>query len=443
MIPDTPTPELTPPAEAADAPANLAAAIESTDAPAPTPPNDAEPTAVTVAADAAPDALAAPEAPDAADVSDAADIAHAADTAAVDATPASTAPAGPPDMSPAVCADRLADLFPALFGAGRALPIKLRIQADIQQRAPGVFNKKSLSIFLHRATTSTAYIRALAQMPQRLDLDGAPAGEVAEEHRVAATAELERRRVIVEARRATERDAQRQAAAEARRAQSAQGAPQPQAAAADGSATPDTQTPRPPSPPRPPRAPRPPRQDAAPRRDGPPRQQDPRPPRDPQSAPQGPEGHEGRDGRDARDPRARRDPRPPRAPMAAPPPSGDASLAAPVAMATAAPAATAPAVVYSAAELEARRERGALLRAWESSTLTRANFCVLKRVAENTLDAQLELARKEQGDRPPPPRAAPQAPRQEWRADGPRRDGPRDGPGNGPRRSGGPSRGPR
>ena len=437
MIPDTPTPELTPPAEAADAPANLAAAIESTDAPAPTPPNDAEPTAVTVAADAAPDALAAPEAPDAADVSDAADIAHAADTAAVDATPASTAPAGPPDMSPAVCADRLADLFPALFGAGRALPIKLRIQADIQQRAPGVFNKKSLSIFLHRATTSTAYIRALAQMPQRLDLDGAPAGEVAEEHRVAATAELERRRVIVEARRATERDAQRQAAAEARRAQSAQGAPQPQAAAADGSATPDTQTPRPPRPPRPPR------QDAAPRRDGPPRQQDPRPPRDPQSAPQGPEGHEGRDGRDARDPRARRDPRPPRAPMAAPPPSGDASLAAPVAMATAAPAATAPAVVYSAAELEARRERGALLRAWESSTLTRANFCVLKRVAENTLDAQLELARKEQGDRPPPPRAAPQAPRQEWRADGPRRDGPRDGPGNGPRRSGGPSRGPR
>ena len=437
MIPDTPTPELTPPAEAADAPANLAAAIESTDAPAPTPPNDAEPTAVTVAADAAPDALAAPEAPDAADVSDAADIAHAADTAAVDATPASTAPAGPPDMSPAVCADRLADLFPALFGAGRALPIKLRIQADIQQRAPGVFNKKSLSIFLHRATTSTAYIRALAQMPQRLDLDGAPAGEVAEEHRVAATAELERRRVIVEARRATERDAQRQAAAEARRAQSAQGAPQPQAAAADGSATPDTQTPRPPRPPRPPR------QDAAPRRDGPPRQQDPRPPRDPQSAPQGPEGHEGRDGRDARDPRARRDPRPPRPPMAAPPPSGDASLAAPVAMATAAPAATAPAVVYSAAELEARRERGALLRAWESSTLTRANFCVLKRVAENTLDAQLELARKEQGDRPPPPRAAPQAPRQEWRADGPRRDGPRDGPGNGPRRSGGPSRGPR
>ena len=437
MIPDTPTPELTPPAEAADAPANLAAAIESTDAPAPTPPNDAEPTAVTVAADAAPDALAAPEAPDAADVSDAADIAHAADTAAVDATPTSTAPAGPPDMSPAVCADRLADLFPALFGAGRALPIKLRIQADIQQRAPGVFNKKSLSIFLHRATTSTAYIRALAQMPQRLDLDGAPAGEVAEEHRVAATAELERRRVIVEARRATERDAQRQAAAEARRAQSAQGAPQPQAAAADGSATPDTQTPRPPRPPRPPR------QDAAPRRDGPPRQQDPRPPRDPQSAPQGPEGHEGRDGRDARDPRARRDPRPPRPPMAAPPPSGDASLAAPVAMATAAPAATAPAVVYSAAELEARRERGALLRAWESSTLTRANFCVLKRVAENTLDAQLELARKEQGDRPPPPRAAPQAPRQEWRADGPRRDGPRDGPGNGPRRSGGPSRGPR
>ncbi len=125
------------------------------------------------------------------------------------------------DLSPAATARKLAELFPALF-AGGAKPLKLRIQADIQQRAPGAFSRKALSIFLHRHTTSTAYLRALAQQPTRLDLDGQPAGEIADEHRSAAAAELERRRGIVEAKRDAERKQQREAEGQARVAQAAQ-----------------------------------------------------------------------------------------------------------------------------------------------------------------------------------------------------------------------------
>ena len=114
-------------------------------------------------------------------------------------------------MPPAACAARLAELFPAVFSPHAPKPLKLRIQADIQQQAPGTFTKKSLSVFLHRHTTSTAYWKALLASPQRVGLGGEPAGDVAEEHRQAATAELERRRALHDARRAAERGAQRDA----------------------------------------------------------------------------------------------------------------------------------------------------------------------------------------------------------------------------------------
>ena len=125
------------------------------------------------------------------------------------------------DLSPAACAARLAELFPAVFALGAFKPLKLRIQADIQQHAPGIFTKKSLSIFLHRHTTSNGYLKALIGAPQRSGLDGLPAGDVADEHRQAAAAELERRRAIHEARRAAERDTQRTANEAARRAREA------------------------------------------------------------------------------------------------------------------------------------------------------------------------------------------------------------------------------
>ncbi len=115
------------------------------------------------------------------------------------------------ELSANACAAKLAELFPAVFSAAAARPLKLRIQADIQQRAPGLFTRKSLSNFLHRHTTSTAYLRALASAESRVDLDGGPAGEIADEHRQAAAAELERRRNLHAARRTAERDAQRAA----------------------------------------------------------------------------------------------------------------------------------------------------------------------------------------------------------------------------------------
>ena len=52
----------------------------------------------------------------------------------------SPAPTEPPPagLSPAACALELKQRFPALF-SGAAKPLKLRIQVDIQERAPGVF----------------------------------------------------------------------------------------------------------------------------------------------------------------------------------------------------------------------------------------------------------------------------------------------------------------
>ena len=277
------------------------------------------------------------------------DAASAASPATEAAAPAVLEPAAPPiaDLPPAAVAAKLAELFPPLFGAGRALPIKLRIQADIQQRAPGLFNKKSLSIFLHRHTTSTAYLKALAQAPARLDLDGQPAGDIAQEHRDAAAVELNRRLAIVQERRAAERKAQRQAERPAL-------AP-PQDGTAPAAAPSD----------RPPRPPRPPRPDGAPRGDRPPRQDRPdRPPRPDHS-------------------------QPPAAPEALAPRE--------------------PLTPEQAAAFEARRSRALVLRAFETTTLTRANFCALKGMNDAALEAILVQARAERGERPAlkPPRSGP------------------------------------
>ena len=47
----------------------------------------------------------------------------------------------------------------------------------------------------------------------------------------------------------------------------------------------------------------------------------------------------------------------------------------------------------------AQRERALLLRQFESSPLTKANFCVLRRISEADLDAQLSLAQRERAER--------------------------------------------
>ena len=119
--------------------------------------------------------------------------------------PATEAPAAP---APPNCAVQLKQLFPGLFG-GAPKPIKLRIQNDIQERAPGVFSKQDLSAFFRRYTGSTAYLIAVSRAKQRFDLDGAPAGELSEEHRKIAADELARRRALHDERRETEEQQRR------------------------------------------------------------------------------------------------------------------------------------------------------------------------------------------------------------------------------------------
>lgn len=112
-------------------------------------------------------------------------------------TPA-TAAAATPAPAAADCAEQLKQRFPALFG-GAIKPLKLRIQADLQERAPGVFAKAALSAFFRRYTGSTGYLVAMTKSPHRFDLDGQPAGEISDEHKQAAVAELARRRSLHQA----------------------------------------------------------------------------------------------------------------------------------------------------------------------------------------------------------------------------------------------------
>ena len=183
------------------APADSAAAQAATEAQAP--------------ATTAVDATAVPAAPASVTSAEPASevVEAAADTAEVSTTEASEAKA---DTSPAATGARLAELFPALF-KGPAKPFKLRIQVDIQERAPGEFSKQALSAFFRRHTGTTSYLIAVSQGTQRFDLDGQPAGELSEEHRQVATEELARRRAITKARREEAIQAQREAQREARK----------------------------------------------------------------------------------------------------------------------------------------------------------------------------------------------------------------------------------
>jgi len=147
---------------------------------------------------------------------------------------APTAPAAPiapapsaaaqrlPDLPPAECAALLAQHFPAVFGKEVHRPLKLRIAADIQEQLPNTFTKRALSAFLHRHTTSTLYLKALANEPNRYDLSGAAAGEVSAEHRQAAAEEVQRRRAMQQQRRAGAIESQRKAEAAQRNADIAQ-----------------------------------------------------------------------------------------------------------------------------------------------------------------------------------------------------------------------------
>jgi ProP effector len=170
--------------------------------PSSTPPEGEESAPVSLpAADAAPEA--SPVAAAAAD-SPPADAAAVAATQPADEVVAAAPPAGQAARTAQEdCGPRLKQLFPALF-SNPPKPLKLRIQADIQVRAPGQFTKPQLSAFLRRHTGSHAYLNALVKATHRFDLDGNPGDELSDEHRNAAVEELARRRANTQARIALE-----------------------------------------------------------------------------------------------------------------------------------------------------------------------------------------------------------------------------------------------
>lgn len=207
---------------------------DPTDLPVTPPPADEAPSAASAdtTSDQPGDLLASPDdAPDAAgDDTTADDTAADAGAEPTEPAAAATAAGSPalPQLTPAAAADLLRQHFPALF-AGPAKPFKLRIQQDIQARAPGVFSKGTLSAYFRRHTGSTAYLIGLSKATHRFDLDGQPAGELSDEHKQAALAELARRRQITREREQQAHAQQREQQREAQRAQMAQQAEQQQA----------------------------------------------------------------------------------------------------------------------------------------------------------------------------------------------------------------------
>lgn len=188
----------TPPAGDDSTPeSQLAVAAAATPEPLPTADDAAAAADVAVAADVvvAADVPAVADGASVADVTVAADVAPVADVATVADVPASPASED--------CGPQLKQLYPALFCAPPK-PLKLRIQADIQARSPGLFTKPQLSAFLRRYTGSHAYLNAIVKATHRYDLDGAPGDELSAEHRQAAIDELARRRENTQARRALE-----------------------------------------------------------------------------------------------------------------------------------------------------------------------------------------------------------------------------------------------
>ena len=121
-------------------------------------------------------------------------------------TPTPSPAPGP--LTPADCAQQLKQHFPALF-SGAVKPLKLRIQVDIQERAPGTFTKQALSAFFRRHTGSTSYLIAVSKATHRFDLDGQPSGELSDEHRKVALDELARRRAGQNERRELEEQQRR------------------------------------------------------------------------------------------------------------------------------------------------------------------------------------------------------------------------------------------
>ncbi len=104
--------------------------------------------------------------------------------------------------------DKLAESY-AVFRDCK--PLALGIHKVILERQPEL-GKDAIRKALHIHTASTRYLKALACADQRFDLDDQPAGEVTEEQRKQAQAEVkERIKKSIEKRKAEEAAKERQA----------------------------------------------------------------------------------------------------------------------------------------------------------------------------------------------------------------------------------------
>lgn len=124
---------------------------------------------------------------------------------AVAETPATAAPAAAkrpakPDVFPVL--EKLAALYPALFGA-EFLPLKRGIFQDLLEAHPEAFDKDLLKAALSFHTRSTRYLTVVASGQQRHDLQGQAVEAMAPEHVHHALLEVFRRR---QARNSTKED---------------------------------------------------------------------------------------------------------------------------------------------------------------------------------------------------------------------------------------------
>ncbi len=109
------------------------------------------------------------------------------------AVPTATTPKRPakPDVFPVL--EKLAALYPPLFGAV-FLPLKRGIFQDLLETHPDAFERDGLKAALSLHTRSTRYLTAVASGEQRHDLQGQPVEAMAPEHVHHALLEVYRRR---------------------------------------------------------------------------------------------------------------------------------------------------------------------------------------------------------------------------------------------------------
>ena len=99
----------------------------------------------------------------------------------------------PPKSDVMPVLEKLAALYPALFGA-QFLPLKRGIFQDILEASPDTFEREALKAALSMHTRSTRYLSAVSSGQQRHDLLGQPVEAMAPEHVHHALLEVFRRR---------------------------------------------------------------------------------------------------------------------------------------------------------------------------------------------------------------------------------------------------------